>query len=171
MVALRDAVAKFHGGVVIPETSAKGESQSNGAVESAGRLVREFTRVFKIQVEEKAGVEIDGTDPILHWAVRWAAMVCSRYLVGADGKTGWQRRRGRKCRTTVCLLGEKVWYKEIRKSQNIQLHLDIEERGSIWLGHARSSNEVDIGIRIGVVRPYTVKRRDAQSQWDAELIK
>ena len=37
MVALRDAVAKFHGGIVIPETSAKGESQSNGAAESAGR--------------------------------------------------------------------------------------------------------------------------------------
>ena len=52
MVALRDAVAKFHGGIVIPETSAKGESQSNGAAESAGRLVREFTRVFKILAEE-----------------------------------------------------------------------------------------------------------------------
>ena len=47
MDALRDAVAKFHGGIVIPETSAKGESQSNGAAESAGRLVREFTRVFQ----------------------------------------------------------------------------------------------------------------------------
>ena len=171
MVALRDAVAKFHGGIVIPETSAKGESQSNGAAESAGRLVREFTRVFKIQAEEKAGVEIGGTDPILHWAVRWAAMVCSRYLVGVDGKTGWERRRGRKCRVPVCLFWEKVRYKEIRKSKNKKHHLETEEREGIWLGHARSSNEVYIGTRNGVVRAYKVKRRDAQSQWDAELIK
>ena len=44
------------------------------------------------------------------------------------------------------------------------------ERASGWatLG---GSNEVYIGTRIGVVRAYTVKRRDAQSQWDAELIK
>ena len=69
MVALWKAVEQFHGGIVIPEISAKSESQSNGAAESAGRSVREFTRVFKIQAEEKAGVEIGGTDPILHWAV------------------------------------------------------------------------------------------------------
>ena len=82
MVALRDAVAKFHGGVVIPETSAKGASQSNGAAESAGKLVREFTRIFKTQLQEKARVERDGADPILHWAVRWAAMVCSNIFSG-----------------------------------------------------------------------------------------
>ena len=126
MVALRDAVAKFHGGVVIHETSAKGESQSNGAAESAGRLVREFARVFKMQLEEKAGVEIDGADPILHWAVRWAAIVCLRYLVGADGKTGWERRRGRKCRTQVCLFGKQVWYNEICKSKNRKHYLETE---------------------------------------------
>ena len=40
MVALREAVARFHGGLVVPETSAKGESQSNRAVEGAGRTVR-----------------------------------------------------------------------------------------------------------------------------------
>ena len=85
MVALREAVARFHGGLVVPETSAKGESQSNGAVEGAGRIVREFTRVFKIQVEDKAKVEIVSTDPILQWAVRWAAMVCS---VSAD--SNWE---------------------------------------------------------------------------------
>ena len=44
---VRDAVGKFHGGRVTPEGPAKGESQSNGVVEEAGKTVREFTRVFK----------------------------------------------------------------------------------------------------------------------------
>ena len=35
--AARNAVAKFHGGEVIPEEPAKGESQSNGLVEEAGK--------------------------------------------------------------------------------------------------------------------------------------
>ena len=47
MAAVRHAIAKFHGGVVVQESPAKGESQSNGAVEGAGRIVREFVRVFK----------------------------------------------------------------------------------------------------------------------------
>ena len=40
VVALRDAVGRFHGGRVVPESPAKGESQSNGAVEGAGSTVR-----------------------------------------------------------------------------------------------------------------------------------
>ena len=35
--ALRTAVARYHGGTVIPEAPAKGESQSNGAVEESGK--------------------------------------------------------------------------------------------------------------------------------------
>ena len=42
--AVRDALGKYHGGVVIPESSAKNESQSNGAAEQAGQVVRGFAR-------------------------------------------------------------------------------------------------------------------------------
>ena len=47
MKALRTAIAKYHGGTVIPEAPAKGESQSNGAIEEAGETVREYLRIFK----------------------------------------------------------------------------------------------------------------------------
>ena len=42
IVAFRDALARFHGGVCIPETSARGESQSNGIVEEAGQQSMEW---------------------------------------------------------------------------------------------------------------------------------
>ena len=35
--AVRDAVARYHGGSVVPESPPKGESQSNGRVEEAGK--------------------------------------------------------------------------------------------------------------------------------------
>ena len=38
--AFRNAVARYHGGIVIPEAPAKGESQSNGTAEAAGKIVR-----------------------------------------------------------------------------------------------------------------------------------
>ena len=36
----------MHGGIVVQEGPAVGESQSNGRVEEAGKTVREFVRVL-----------------------------------------------------------------------------------------------------------------------------
>ena len=47
LTSLRDAVSRFHGGVIIPELSARGESQSNGSVEQTVQVVAEFVRVLK----------------------------------------------------------------------------------------------------------------------------
>ena len=63
--ALRDAIGKHHGGEVIPEDPAKGESQSNGAVEEAGKTVREFTRVFKEQLEDNANTKVESADAVV----------------------------------------------------------------------------------------------------------
>ena len=58
IVAIKEALAKYHGGIVIPELAARGESQSNGIVEEAGTTIREMTRVLKEQIEEKANIQI-----------------------------------------------------------------------------------------------------------------
>ena len=66
---VRDAVAKFHGGRVTPEGPAKGESQSNGIVEGACKIVREFTRVLKEEIEDQAKVKIKCDSTISQWMV------------------------------------------------------------------------------------------------------
>ena len=53
-------------------------------------------RVFKDVMEAKTQMVIGTQDAIMKWAVRWAAMVVSRYLVGKDGRTTQERKRGRK---------------------------------------------------------------------------
>ena len=83
--AVRDALAKEVGGRVVPESPAKGESRSNGAAEEAGKTVREFVRVLKDQVETRAEVKLRLDSVLVLWMVRWAAMICSRYLVGKMG--------------------------------------------------------------------------------------
>ena len=108
IVAVREALARYHGGKVIQESPPKGESQSNGAVENAGKTVREFVRVLKEQVEEYASISLECADTLVAWMVRWAAMMCSRYLVGTDGLTAHERRRGRKCEQPLAMFGEKV---------------------------------------------------------------
>ena len=65
-------------------------------------------RVIKEHLEDYAKVKLECDDVVVLWMVRWAAMMCSRYLVGKDGRTAYERRRGRKCRIPVVAFGEKV---------------------------------------------------------------
>ena len=139
---LRDTGAKFHGGKVIPEGPAKGESQSNGVVEEAGKTIREFTRALKEQTEDKAGIKLECEDVVVLWMVRWAAMMCSRYLVGKDGRTAYERRRGRSCKDKVAMFAEKVWYKQIRKNRDRSNKFESEWKEGVWLGRSRNTNEI-----------------------------
>ena len=133
ILAVRDALAKYHGGIVVQEGPAVGESQSNGRVEEAGKTVREFVRVLKEQIEGKTNVMLQCDDVIIQWMIRWAAMMVSRYMVGKDGRTSYERRRGRACRV---MFGEKVWYKQIREQKERKDKIESEWHERLWLGQS-----------------------------------
>ena len=58
-------MTEFHGEMTVQESHAKRESESNRAVDGPGRIVKEFTGIFKIQIEDKTCINIDNTDLIL----------------------------------------------------------------------------------------------------------
>ena len=116
ITALCEALAKYHGGKVVPERPPVGEHQSNGAIEEAGKTTREYARVLKLQLEDKAKMELQPSDKIIPWLIRWSAMLISRYAVGKDGRTPYERKRGRKCRTPACKFGEQIHYRELALS-------------------------------------------------------
>ena len=147
LVAFREALATYHGGIAVPEASAKGGSEPNGAVENAGGVVRGFTRVSKEQLEENAKIELASDSCVVLWMIRWAAMIASRYLVGKGGMTGQERRRGRRCKLEAFPFGEKVMYREIREGKEHENKGQSEVKEGIWHGHARNSNEHIIGTR------------------------
>ena len=77
--------------------------------------------VYLNQLEERANIKLQATDSILQWLIRWVAMAYSRYKLGADGKTPYERQKGRKCVLEVVPFGELVRYKKLgrrRKSGN-----------------------------------------------------
>ena len=170
IVVLREAIAKYHGGRSGPEGPAKGESQSNGRAEEAGKIVREFTRVLKEQMEDKAKIELKSDDIIVQWMIRWAAMLVSRYSTGKDEMTPFERRRGRRCRIPMVPFGEKVYYKEIRETKDRVNKFQSEWKEGVWLGHARGSNEVIVGTGQGVVRAFSVKRFPEDERWNKDDI-
>ena len=136
-LAVRDALAKYHGGTVVQEGPVVGESQPNGLVEEAGKTVREFVRVLKEQIEGKTKVKLKNDDVIIQWVIRWAAMMVSRYMVGKDGRTSCEWRRGRACRAPVATFGGKVWWhKQIREQQERKDKIESEWHEGLWLGQS-----------------------------------
>ena len=107
LLAFRNAVITYHRGIMIPEGPAKGEKAENGLMEEANKTIREYFCTFLSQIEDGVDDEIPLDSDIIPWIVRWAVIRYSRYAVGKDGRTSFERLRGRTCRAVVVPMGEK----------------------------------------------------------------
>ena len=168
--ALQKAVADTRSGETIPELAPRGESQSNGRAEDAVRRIREYARVLKEQLEDKIQDVLDPGDCIMQWLVRWAALLITLFSVGTDGKSAYERIRGKRCKTEVIRFGEKVRYKQL-KGVDSGGTMDSSWHEGVWLGHNRNSSEIIIGTPDGVVAAWAVKRLPVEEQWDAQAVK
>ena len=84
VVAVREALARCHGGRITPEQPPVGEHKANGAAEEAGKNVRDHARVLKMDLQSKIKRKIKFDEPIMPWLVRWASMAVSRFQLGKD---------------------------------------------------------------------------------------
>ena len=133
ILALREALAKYHGGIV-QEGPAACESQSNGLVEEAGKTVKEFVRELKEQIEGKTNVKLKSDGMI-----RWAVMMVSKYMVGTHGRATYERRRNR---APVATFAQKESKDKI----------ESEWHEGLRLQQSRSTNETIVVTAEGVVR-------------------
>jgi hypothetical protein len=91
-------------------------------------------------------------------------MMYSRYKTGPDGKTAYQRQKGKPCRTEVVPFGETVMYKKLKQPGQRKNILDRDWEEGLMLGHTRTSTEVLIGTAEGVVRAWAVRRKAGPEQ-------
>ena len=129
-----------------------------------------MVRVLKLQLEAKIKRTLAVQEPIMHWLIRWAAMTLSRFRVGPDGRTAYQRQTGKRCTTDVVPFGETVWYRELHASSAKKRSLATRWKTGVWLGHTRNSSEVFIGTLSGVVRAWAVRRRPAEERWSNDIM-
>ena len=148
-MAVREALARCHGGRVTPEQPPAGEHQANGMAEEAGRTIRDHARVLKIDLQPKIGRNIEATEPIMPWLFRWSAMAASRFKPGTDKRTPYERHTGRSCGVEVVPFGETVLYRMPEVARN--RHQALEDRWSkrVWLGHARSTSATLVATEKG----------------------
>ncbi len=73
-----------------------GGHAANGEAEGAEMEIKRAVRTLKSSLEEKIGVTVDVSHPILIWLPRRGAKCLSRYRIGDDGRAAEQRRTGKR---------------------------------------------------------------------------
>ena len=97
-------------------------------------------------------------------------MTLSRYQVGADGKTGYERLRNRRCDMAICEFGECIMYKELHPAETTRNKAEIDWKVGVYLGGVIRSNESLVGTNLGVIKAFAVKRRPEKDRWDYQAV-
>ena len=92
------------------------------------------------------------------------------YQIGEDGRTAFERIKGRKCRSPLAQFGERVMYMELRDGKDERPKLERNLKDGVWLGINGRTGEHVIGTSEGVVKAYTVKRRPIDERWSLEEV-
>ena len=151
-------------GKTIPEHSPVGSSGSNGVVERGIQSIEEMLRVMRSALEERLGVALDVTSSVWPWMTELAALTLNRLEVGRDGKTAYERVKGKAARFQGFEFCEKVLWR--RKPVNDKMgKLQCMWEDGVYLGIKALTGEIIVGNSKGVWRTRTVRRRPFEERW------
>jgi len=163
LIDLRNSLMRKREEPTVPIQPPKGESQSNGAIENAVRLVKEMIRVHTIALERKIDGTVPTHHPVMSWIVEHAADMITKYMVGKDGKTGFERLLGRPCREEGLEFGERVYF---RRRKGPMPDMEARWREGIWLGRRWGTIDHLVFDGEAAVEARAVHRRPETERWD-----
>ena len=166
--ALKSAVKAAAKVEVVLEESKTGDHQSNGLAEVAVRESKRQCRAMKSALEEKMGKPIDERHPILSWLARHGNFLMSRYRLGQDGRTAYEKLKGKKWKRAMVTFGEKVWFRPLKSYTAGESDLAQQLKVGRYVGTHGRNGDVLIMTPDGVWKGGSVKRTPLESRWDDE---
>ena len=164
--SLKEAVKKGIKTVeIVLEESKTGDSQANGACEVAVRETKRQIKAMKSSLEEKLGIQVRDRHPILAWVGRHADFMISRFRVGTDGRTPYERSRGRRWKRPSVTFGERVWFKPLKSY--LEGPYDTMREGMFMGAHGRNGDAL-VMTKDGVIKGGSVKRMPEEKRWSTE---
>jgi hypothetical protein len=158
------------GAKTIKEVSPKYSKGSNGVVERAVQSVEQCLRTLKSAVDEKFGVQIDVRHPVITWLCDYTGYMMNRMEVARDGKTPYERVKGKKAEVIGLEFGERVLWKHPPGKT-------MDKIGARWsqglfVGVKAKSNELIVidGDTKQVKMVRTVRRVPEEQRWKAEYL-
>ncbi len=151
------------------ENSPVADSQGNGFIEAGVKTIEGMVRTLKFAVEEKIQKKIEADMLVFMWLVEHAADLVCKYQIGVDGKTPFERLRGKPYRGEALEFGCSVFHRVPGKPQGGDLQWRWLE--GIWLGTRFESCEHVVAMDDGsVVRTRSVQAFPEETRWDADRI-
>ena len=97
--------AREEGRTVVEESPVQG-SKSNGIIERAVQGLEGHMRAVLLGFEERVGVKLDPREAVVQFIPEYSAYLANRLEVGKDGKTAYERTKGKRGRFWEWSLGK-----------------------------------------------------------------
>ena len=148
------------------------DSKASGSIENAVKLVQGLLRTMKLCLQERIGKHVPLQHPVVAWLVRhvaWSLNVRSR---GVDGRTAYERLRGRPFSKRMLGFGEQALCKLPVKGAAHEADGKLRSRWcrGIFLGYDSLSNEYICHSQERIFKCRTVQRLSADRRWVPEAI-
>ena len=142
------------------------EHESNGSIENG---VKGLFRVHLLALDRKLGTEIPIDHPIVAWLVEFVGDVLTKYLVGLDGKTGYERLFGKSSREELLEFGEVVLWRRPR-GQDSNVIVDARWETGVWVGRKWGTPHHLVSFGDRVVECRAVQRVPKADRWKIDMV-
>ena len=170
LIALTSAVIRERQDETLLEHSAVADSASNGVVEKGVQQIEQQLRVLKFCLQDRIGASIPSTSPIMSWLIPHAADSLNKLEVGADGKTAYERLRGKRYKGEIVEFGSIVRFRLPGILQSGHGKLEPRWAEGLWLGKRWESDEHIIGTSDGIVKCRGIAQVPATERWNRKAV-
>ena len=94
-----------------------GESQSNGFIERGVKSIEEMTRVLLLDLADRVGERVSLKSLCFPWLIEHATDLLNKCHVAADGKTAYERLKGKAHREFFTLSAARSCFGSLGRSQ------------------------------------------------------
>ena len=127
-------------------------------------------RALRSGLEERWGVKLEVDHMVWAWLAEYAGYLVTRAEVGDDGKTAYERIKGKTAAIPGIEFGEGVLWKRRREGGPLGKLTCMWEDG-IYLGVKGSAGEMIVGNEKGIWRTRTTRRKPEGERWSRENMK
>ena len=150
---------------IAKEDSSVGEHPENGKIERAIQTLEGQVRTMKLALESRYGTQISETHVIWPWLITYAGMLENIARVDVEGRTSWERRKGRRFIRELPEFGENVMY---MKPGSLGKDKAESRWGDscVFVGIRFESSEILMLTEQGAIKVRSFKRKIESERWN-----
>ena len=81
-----------------------------GSVENTAQVIQGQLRTLRLGLQSRYQIKLRADHPVMPWVIKHAAFLINVCRVGGDGRTAWERSKGKRFNRQLPEIGECVWF-------------------------------------------------------------